>query len=198
MAEVISISDALLPNFVYESLYSKLNDPASLEKNDINVHRSYNPILQRDQITAYASVSLYDGVIIIFLDYDGKYQEIYSQKTNLITAVEFKNPTIIMTCRDESGIGIYTYNYYVIRCTENGYKVAWQGLSYHDHHNYYPQYGYQVVGGINFTTTNELVHSMLKTLYREGAQANPVNYEKIFDLYTYDKDNVRYEFMRRL
>lgn len=40
---------------------------------------------------------------------------------------------------------------------------------------YTPQFSLEVTAGINFTDNGELMQSMLKRVYTEGNQMNPVN-----------------------
>ena len=95
MPQVTNSPEEMLPEFVYMSIYSKLNNPGSLDKKNINLHRCYNPISKRMQITAYANASKFDGAIVIFEDFDDQFQEVFSLKTKYISSVQFKYPTII-------------------------------------------------------------------------------------------------------
>jgi hypothetical protein len=98
---------------------------------------------------------------------------------------------------DEIGTDVRTCNFHVIRSTNNGYKIVWQGLAnYCDHNN--PQFTFEVTACINFADNGELIHSTLKRIYNQSNYTNPTNIEKVYDIYVYNKSNMQYQFVKRL
>lgn len=198
MPQAANILEGALSELVYKSVYSKLDNPGLLNKSNINIFISNNPVTTRPQIMAYANASRNDGVFIIFEDFDGKYQEVFSIKLKYIMSFEIRKPNIILASMDEVGTDVRTCHFYVIKSTKSGYKIVWQGLANYCDHNYSRQFSYEVTSGINFGDNGELVHSILRRLYTEGNYTNPGNTEKISDIYVYNESNMQYKFAKRL
>ncbi|MCX7749354.1 MAG: hypothetical protein N2645_21050 [Clostridia bacterium] len=198
MPQATNLPDGTLPEWVYKSIYSKLDNPGLLDKKNITMQKCFNPITERSQIIAYANANRNDGAIIIFEDFDGKYKEVFSEKLRLILSVQTHHPDIIMVCMDESGTGTATVNFHIIRYTKNGYRNVWQGLADYFDNNYSPQLRFEVTAGISFSNTGELIHSIFKKLYKEGNATNPVSIEKLFDIYVYNDGYMQYQFVKRL
>lgn len=197
MSPVINRLEDSLHELVYKSIYSKLDNPSLLNKSNISMSISNNPITQKSQIMAYANASRYDGAFVILEDSDGKYQEVFALKLKHIMSFNIRHPNIILASMDEVGTDIRTCNFHVIRSTDSGYKNVWQGLANYCDHNYYPQFTFEVTANINFGDNGELTHSILKRIYNTGNYINPTNTEKISDIYVYNENNMQYQFAKR-
>lgn len=197
MPRDLNIIDSEIPEWIYKSISSKLDNPGSLDKKNISLQKSFNPLSSKSQITAFANAGKSDSALIVFEDFDGIYHEIFSAKLKLILSVQIRHPNIIVVCMDESGTGTATCNFYIFRYTGTGYRAVWQGLSNYNKNNCYPQINFEVTAGINFSCDGELSHSILRKLYRQGNSTNPENVEKFCDIYSYDEDKMSYKFIKR-
>lgn len=198
MFQAANILEKPLSDLVFETIASKLDTPGTLDRSKINLISSQNPISKRAQLIAYVNASRADGIFVILEDFDGKYREVFSTKLKFILSVEIRQTNIIVTAIDETGTGISTGHYYVIKSTASGYKNVWEGIANHVNHNYNPPYVFEVTAGINFTENGELVHSILKRVYNENNPADPVSIEKLADIYVYDENKMQYQFSKRL
>lgn len=197
MPQSTNLLDVTLAEWAYKSINSKLDNPGMLDKKNISVQKCFNPTTGKSQIMAYGSANKLDGAFVICEDSDGDYREIYASKHKLILSVQIQHPNIVLVCMDESGTGAATASFHLIRHTNSGYKNVWNGLANHYDTNYSPQFCFEVTAGISFSNTGELIHSAFKKLYEHGNPTNPVNTEKIFDIYKFDEDYMQYQFVRR-
>ncbi|MCX8131283.1 MAG: hypothetical protein N3I35_14440 [Clostridia bacterium] len=198
MPQVANLVDGELPEWVCNSIYSKLENPGLLDKKNIIIQKCFDPITAKSMIIAYANANKYDGAFSIFEDTDGKYKEIFGTRVKLIVSVQIRHPNIILASMDESGTGASSVNFHVIKNTSKGYKNVWQGLANFYDQSYFPQHCFEVTAGISFSDNGELIHSILKRIYMQGNQANPVSVEKLFDIYVYNESNAQYQFVKRL
>jgi hypothetical protein len=195
MSEIKQTNCCDIPDWAYQAIRAKLENPDTLRKEDITVIYNFEPYLENMQILAYASPSKYDGAFIIFEKVNGNCEEVYSLKTHQIGPVQTNYSDIILTVLEEGSTGFATLRYYIIKHTPVGYQQVWEGLA--NHYDINGPIKIDVTGSVTINFNSELIHSVLERRYQGNDPNRTISYRKYANVYKYDESAMMYQLVRR-
>lgn len=190
--KIYNNSNFSVPDWLYESVKSKIENSSLLKKEDINILIVNTNPNKKHQIITYANIGKYDSIFIIFEKINGKYQEVYSKKSWFISSVEINSLNIVLKILESSGTGFSSYYYYIIRYTPNGFKEVWRGLA-HKYELFPREYNFETICSLNSYFLNQIIHFIVYNEYKGMDISIPIKSKQYYNIYEYNKNTYKYE-----
>jgi hypothetical protein len=166
--DTLGDSGTLVPDWLYEAMKGKFQQPESVNKNEITLFQVRMRADNEPQIAAYLTLDRLNGTFVIFEKQENGYKEVYETRepVHAVQVYGGGNAQLVGYTSGLGGTGYQENVYHLLKFTSKGYQEVWQGTA--EQYICGPLPMDKTLGSVNVDMDkSELVYGEIRRIYND-------------------------------